>query len=66
MSIELKGKDLYTGQKYNFKNQQERLVYLGFNFSGNGYWHQFAKVDDPGVVWSELQESDLHMIELTT
>lgn len=56
---------LQVGEKYNFKNQPERLVYLGDNFSGNGYWHQFAKTEEPEVVWSEMQDSDLHMIELT-
>jgi hypothetical protein len=45
MKLELNG-------KYNFKNQPERLVYLGKNFSGNGYWHQFAKVESPCEVWS--------------
>lgn len=56
---------LKLGEKYNFKNQPERLVYLGNNFSGNGYWHQFAKVEEPEVVWSEMLVTDLHMIELT-
>ena len=52
--------------KYNWKGQPERLVYLGFNWSGNGYWHQFALVDDPlKVVWCEIPQSDLHMIEET-
>ncbi len=51
--------------KYNFKNQPERLIYLGNNFSGNGYWHQFAKVDEPDVVWSEMLDADLQMIEET-
>ena len=56
---------MVVGEKYNFKNQSERLVYLGKNWSGNGYWHQFEKVGEPGVVWSEMQDSDLTMIELT-
>ena len=53
------------GFKYNFKNQPERLVYIGKNWSGNGYWHQFEKVDEPDTVWCEMQDSDLDMIELT-
>ena len=53
------------GTHYNWKNQQERLIYIGFNFSGNGYWHQFVKVDDPDVVWCEIQESNLADIEET-
>lgn len=53
------------GGRYNWKNQPERLIYLGDNFSGNGYWHQFAKVDSPGVVWCEVKGCDLHMLEET-
>lgn len=53
------------GGKYNWLNQDERLVYLGKNFSGNGYWHQFAKVEYPEVVWCELLDPDLKMIEET-
>jgi hypothetical protein len=56
---------MVVGEKYNFKNQSERLVYLGKNWSGFGYWHQFEKVDEPDVIWSEMQDSDLHMIEVT-
>ena len=54
-----------VGGKYNWKNQQERLVYLGENWSGNGYWHQFAKVESPEAVWCEVLDSDLRMIEET-
>lgn len=53
------------GGRYNWKGQPERLVYLGKNWSGNGYWHQFEKVDEPGVVWCELLDSDLPGIEET-
>jgi hypothetical protein len=56
---------LEIGGKYNFKNQPERLKYIGSNWSGNGYWHQFEKVDEPGIVWSEMQDSELGMIEST-
>ena len=41
----------------------ERLIYLGFNFSGNGFWHQFALADEPRKVWAEVATSDLWMIE---
>ena len=58
--------DLVIGNKYNWKNQDEKLVYLGFNFSGNGYWHQFAKVDDlEETVWCEVQTAELEHFELT-
>ena len=55
---------LTIGGKYNFKHQPERLNYIGKNWSGNGYWHQFEKVGEQGV-WCELLDSDLHMIEET-
>lgn len=51
------------GGKYNWKNQSERLVYIGR--SENGYWHQFENVDNPGVIWCEVLTSDLHMLEET-
>lgn len=53
------------GGKYNWKGQPERLVYLGCNWSGNGYWHQFAKVEAPTVVWCEVKTSDLLSFEET-
>lgn len=53
------------GGKYNWKNQTERLVFIGRNWSGNGYWNQFEKVDEPGIVWCEVPDSDLHMLEET-
>ena len=56
---------LVRGGEYNFKNQPERLKYIGKNWSGNGYWHQFEKVGAQGV-WCELLDSDLHMIEPTS
>lgn len=55
-----------VGKKYNWINQPERLVYLGNNFSGNGYWYQFAKVESPEKVWCEVLDTDLEMIEETT
>ena len=49
------------GDRYNWKNQPERLVYMG----RSGVWHQFAKVESPEVVWCEVLTSDLHMLELS-
>ena len=64
--IVVKGMDgLVIGGRYNWQHQPERLVYLGYNWSSNGYWHQFAKVETPRVVWCEVQDSDLKMIEET-
>lgn len=54
------------GEKYNWKGQTERLIYIGRNWSGSGYWHQFEKLDEPGVVWCEVLDSDLHLLEETT
>jgi len=51
---------LCVGGEYNFKNQPERLKYIGKH---NG-WHQFEKIGEQGV-WCELLDSDLHMIEET-
>tara|TARA_R110002153_G_scaffold78418_5_gene200833 strand:+ start:3281 stop:3535 length:255 start_codon:yes stop_codon:yes gene_type:complete len=53
---------LVVGENYKFKNQPERLKYIGKNWSGNGYWHQFEKVGEQGV-WCELLDSDLLLIE---
>lgn len=56
---------LKIGDKYNWINQPERLVYLGYNFSSNGRWHQFAEVAAPEKVWCECLKSDLINIEKT-
>lgn len=54
-----------VGAHYNWKHEPEpRLVYLGLNWSGNGYWHQFAKADDETKkVWCEVTDKELPMIE---
>ena len=49
------------GDKCNWKNQPERLVYVG----KYGSWHQFSLVEEVGKVWCEVLEEDLHYIELT-
>ena len=56
-----------VGGKYNWKGQPERLVYLGKKLypGDRRTWHQFAKIDALGKVWSEVLEQDLHMIEET-
>lgn len=56
---------MIIGKKYNWQNQPERLVYLGKNWSGNGYWHQFALVSDQDNVWCECLDADLNGIEET-
>lgn len=52
-----------VGKHYKWKHQTERLIYLGNNWSGNGYWHQFAKVETPDTVWCEVLTEDLAMLE---
>lgn len=52
------------GNHYNWKHDKSIvLVYLGKNWSGNGYWHQFAKVDSPELVWCEILDYQLSQIE---
>ena len=53
------GDEMVIGGKYNWIGQEERLVYLGYNFSVDGYCQQFAKVDSPTEVWCECQFSDI-------
>ncbi len=52
--------NLIIGNRYNWKYQPERLVYLG----QKGVWHQFSKV---GLidVWCEVLDEDLLMLEET-
>lgn len=47
---------------YNWKNQPDRLIYLG----KSGAWHQFKKIGDPREVWCEVLDADLRMLEETT
>jgi len=56
---------MVIGNRYNWKNQPERLIYLGREFS-NGCWYQFALVDKPNEVWCEVREEDLESFEKTT
>lgn len=53
------------GGRYNWRGQPERLIYLGRNWSGNGWWNQFKKIGDPREVWCEVVDSDLNMLEET-
>ena len=56
---------MVIGGKYNWVNQSEKLIYIGYNYSGNGLWHQFEKISEPGVIWCEVLPYDLRMIEET-
>ena len=57
---------MVRGGHYNFKYEgvepPMELKYVGFNWSGNGHWHQFERVGQSGV-YCELLDSDLWMIE---
>ena len=58
---------MIIGGKYNWQYQSERLVYLGRKYytGDRRAWYQFAKVESPDVVWSEVLDSELQMIEET-
>jgi len=60
----LNGSNILIGRKYNWKNQKERLIYVGKERS-NGVWYQFALVSKPDIVWCEVRESDLEIFEET-
>lgn len=56
---------LKRGGKYNWKNQKERLIYMGSK-QHNGdrrRWHQFALVEAPSIVWAEVLDCDLDYFE---
>ena len=59
------GPEMEKGRHYNWKCEPDRkLVYLGCNWSGNGYWHQFALADDSAKeVWCEITDKELPLIE---
>jgi len=59
--------ELVRGGRYNWKNQKERLIYMGkkhYTFIGV-YWYQFALVEEPHKVWCEVLERDLESFEKT-
>jgi hypothetical protein len=55
------------GGRYNWKNQPERLAYMGRRLypGDRRFWYQFERVEEPGRVWCELLDCDLHMLEAT-
>lgn len=57
-----------VGGRYNWRNQPERLVYLGAaHYPGDRrHWHQFALVEKPGKCWCEVLDSDLSSFEEST
>ncbi len=59
----MKSEDITIGEIYKFKGETQRLKYIGYNYSGNGYWHQFEKEGEQGV-WSGVLDDDLWLIEV--
>jgi len=57
---------LIKGELYTFENDTTVLVYLGENYSGNGYWHQLAKEESPTEVWCEMLYDDIKLIKRFT
>lgn len=57
-----------VGGRYNWRGQSERLAYMGVrHYPGDRRnWHQFEKVEEPGVVWCEVLDTDLVHFEETT
>lgn len=55
------------GGRYNWKGQPERLIYMGTARYPNDsrHWHQFAKVENPEVVWSEVLAYEMQFLEET-
>jgi len=63
----LTAETLTVGDRCNWKNQDEKLAFMGSRFypGDQRRWYQFEKVDEPGKVWCEILESDLYMLEKT-
>lgn len=55
----LQAPDLVPGNRYRWKHQPERLIYL----QEEKGWHQFALTTMPSIVWCELLATDLHFLE---
>ena len=58
-------KEMKIGGRYNLRNQNDKLVYMGTKRYPDGLWCQFAKVDDPEVVWCEVRPNELSSFEET-
>jgi hypothetical protein len=64
---ELTAYSMVIGGGYNWQHQPERLIYMGKkHYPGDRrMWHQFAKVEAPGICWSEVLDGDLKHFERT-
>jgi hypothetical protein len=59
--VTLTSEKMVRGGRYNWKNQPDRLIYLG----KKGGWHQFKKIGDSREVWCEVLDEDLPSLEET-
>ena len=59
--MELTATQLKIGEKYNWKYQPERLIYVG----KQGAWHQFKRIGDSRPVWCEVLSQDICLLEVT-
>ena len=55
----MKAQDLKFGNKYKFKCQDDTLIFIG----KQGLWNQFERENEIGIVWCEILDSDLYLIE---
>lgn len=59
---------MIIGGKYQtgWRGKLEQLTYVGRNKSPHGgHRHQFERAEEPGTVWIELRDMDLHKVEKT-
>jgi hypothetical protein len=57
--------DLKVCGRYNWRDQPERLMYLGVHHDHSFCrgWYQFAKMDNPQEVWCEVRAEELKRLE---
>lgn len=48
------------GRTYRFKGDSTTLMYVGMQ----GRWHQFEELfGEEGIIWAEILDEDLHLLE---
>lgn len=59
--------NLVKGGRYNWRGQNERLVYMGRHIYRDDHrpWYQFALVESPSEIWCEVLETDFQHFEET-
>jgi NTP pyrophosphatase (non-canonical NTP hydrolase) len=61
----MKPLDLKPNGKYNFKNSDDRLIFIEVSLESSGYWYSFARVLDPEGVKIKIQGGRLINLEET-